>query len=330
MSWDFEGEYQALTSDGPAGRGRREAIEDVFDDADIRRMQRRHFLLFDVLPLAGTLLALALLPVFPIGWTEIGLFFVMWLLTGFGISVGYHRLFSHRAFKAPAWISGLLAVFGAMAGQGAVLSWVVIHRRHHQFADLEGDPHSPNLAGSGFRGRLRGFIHAHLTWMAAHPYPNVVRYVPDLLRDRMLVAINRNYYRWILLGFAIPAVVDGVLTGSWVGFLNGFLWGGVVRMFVLEHATWSLNSLCHMFGTSRFNLRDRSRNIGWMAFLNFGESWHHNHHAFPSSASFGLAWYRIDPGYWLIRFLEIVGLARDVRVPTPEQIGKRAAAARLG
>ncbi|MCW7541679.1 fatty acid desaturase [Aquabacterium sp. A7-Y] len=319
---EHEEQYGALfTSDDPTGFKRRKVI----DDAYLHRIQRKHFLLFDVLPLFGTLLAIGLLPLYPIGAAEVGVAVALWILTGFGISVGYHRLFAHATFKTHPWVAAALAIFGAMAGQGALISWVAMHRRHHEFSDREGDMHSPNLSGSGFKGKLRGFVHAHFTWMMAHPYPNVVHYAPDLLRNHTLMFISRHYYAWILLGFALPAALCGIVTLSWSGVLTGFLWGGFVRMFVLEHGIWSLNSICHLTGTRRFKTRDQSRNNAWLAPFTFGEAWHHNHHAFLYSASFGLSWYRIDPGYWLIRLLATLGLASEIKVPDPGQVQARLA-----
>ena len=303
----------------PGDSKRKKAIDSPY----LHRLQRVHFVLFDILPLIGTLAALALLFVRPIGAVEISLFLVMWALTGFGISVGYHRLFTHRSFTTVAPVRATLAILGSMAGQGGIISWSAMHRRHHECGDHEGDMHSPNLSGPGWKGKLRGLAHAHFTWMMAHPYPNVVHYAPDLLRDPVVMAISRHYYRWILLGLLIPTALGGLLTWSWMGCLTGFLWGGAVRMFVLEHSLWSLNSFCHMFGSRPFATRDESRNIALFAPFIFGEAWHHNHHAFPNSAHFGLAWYRLDPGYWLIRLLQWLGLASDVKVPSRQQIALR-------
>jgi stearoyl-CoA desaturase (delta-9 desaturase) len=320
---DFEQEYQSLfTAPDPTGR-RRKAIDSPY----LHRKQRVHFVLFDVLPFFGTILAVALVPVFGLGWPELAACAVMWLITGFGISVGYHRLLAHRSFKTRKGLRAAFAVAGSMAGQGGVISWVAMHRRHHECADREGDFHSPQLHGGGFIGRLRGMVHAHLTWMAAHAYPNVAHYAPDLLRSPELAWINRNYYPIVIAGWLLPGLACGLVIGSWSGFLTGFLWGGMVRMFLLEQGIWALNSFCHMWGRREFPTRDHSRNIGWMAPLIFGESWHHNHHAFPGSASFGLRWYRIDPGYWLIAALRSAGLAWDVKVPSPDQIAQRSIAA---
>jgi stearoyl-CoA desaturase (Delta-9 desaturase) len=294
-------------------------------------MQRRHFIIFDVLPFVGTLVALALLFYRPIGGIEIGLFFGMWLATGLGLTVGYHRLFTHRAFSTSLPVSCLLVIMGSMAGRGPMLSWVAMHRRHHELADHEGDLHSPNLHGQTLGERLRGFLHAHLTWMIEHDYPNVAHYVPDLLADRTLLAVNRHYYIWVVLGLAIPAGIGGLAAGSVWGAVSGFLWGGVVRMFVVEQSMSAINSLMHTFGARPFRTRDdNSRNLGIMAVLAWGEGWHNNHHAFPYSAAFGLRWYEFDPGYRFIRLLEILGLAWDVKVPGPDKIERRRARQEVG
>ncbi|AEH10335.1 MULTISPECIES: acyl-CoA desaturase [Protofrankia] len=286
----------------------------------LHRLQRRHFLLFDVLPIAGTAAALAFLTVHPIGVTELALLFSMWVVTGLGVTVGYHRLFTHRTFKAAPSVVAVLAVLGSMAGQGGVVSWVALHRRHHECSDREGDPHSPNLAGGGLKGRLRGLAHSHFLWMRRHEYPNVVHYAPDLIRNRALVRVARLYYYWVALGLALPALVGGLVYQSWAGAVSGLFWGGLVRMFVLEHIIWAINSFLHMFGTHPYESRENSRNGGIFALLTFGESWHNNHHAFPDSSSFGLSWYRLDPGYWLIKILALGGLAWDVKRPSEERM----------
>src|SRR3954471_21151888 len=208
----------------------------IIKSRHFHKLQRRHFILFDVLPFVGTLVALGLLFYRPIGGLEIGLFFGMWLLTGLGLTVGYHRLFTHRAFSTGTAVSCLLIVMGSMAGRGPMLSWVAMHRRHHELSDHEGDLHSPNLHGDTVLGRLRGFLHAHLSWMIKHDYPNVAHYVPDLMAERTLVAVNRFYYGWVMLGLLLPAVLGALVAGTAWGALTGFLWGGVVRMFVVEQA----------------------------------------------------------------------------------------------
>ncbi|GAA1854526.1 acyl-CoA desaturase [Pseudonocardia ailaonensis] len=285
----------------------------------IHKLQRRHFLLFDVAPILGTAAAVAFLWVHPFGWTEAGLLVGFWLLTGLGVTVGYHRLFTHRTFKAAPSVEVALAVLGSMAGQGAVISWVALHRRHHEFSDREGDPHSPNLSGGGFVGAVKGLAHSHFLWMRRHEYPNVVHYAPDLIKNRRLVRVARLYYWWVALGLAVPALIGGLVDLSWQGAVSGLLWGGLVRIFVLEHIVWAINSGLHMVGTRPYESRENSRNGGIFALLTLGESWHNNHHAFPESPSFGLDWYRLDPGFWLIRALQTGGLASDLKTPSPER-----------
>ncbi|MFE5706489.1 acyl-CoA desaturase [Rhodococcus koreensis] len=293
----------------------------------LHRLQTRHFLLFDVLPFFGVAAAIGFAWVCPVGVTDVVLLFVMWVVTGLGITVGYHRLFTHRTFKASPSVQAALTIAGSMAGQGGMVSWVAIHRRHHECSDREGDPHSPNLCGDSFLGRARGLAHSHLLWMRRHEYPNIGHYAPDLLKNRSLMRIARLYYYWVALGLMIPAIIGGLVYQSWTGIVSGFLWGGLVRIFVLEHIIWAINSLLHMYGTRPYRSRENSRNGGIFALVSFGESWHNNHHAFPESASFGLDWYRLDPGYWLIRTLAALGLARDVGLPTKERMhAKRTAA----
>lgn len=305
----------------PNGKFRRLTVDDEF----IHRAQRRHFIQFDILPLLGTCLAIGLLFFHPIGYVEIGLFTVMWLLTGLGITAGYHRLFAHQSYKTVPAVRALLTILGSMSGRGSMISWAAMHRRHHEVADEPGDMHSPNLHGTGWKNRLRGFFHAHYTWMIQHEYPNVAHYAPDLLRDKAVLKASRRYNVWVVLGLVIPAILGGLLTQSWMGVLTGFLWGGVVRMFVVEQAMSALNSFLHTIGSHPFKLDDESRNSVLLGLFAWGEGWHNNHHAFPNSASFGLAKHRVDLGYWFILLLQALGLAWDVRVPTRDQIATRAA-----
>lgn len=300
---------------------RRLAIETPY----LHRMQLRHFLLFNVGPILGTIVAVALAFVYPLHKIDIALFFGMWLITGLGISAGYHRLFTHRAYRTATPVRVALAVMGSMAALGPLISWSAMHRRHHQCADADGDMHSPNLHGKSLGGRLRGVVHAHLTWMIRHEYPNIAHYTPDLLEDRAVVRVSRRYQWWIVLGLALPAAIGGLVVGSPVGALNGFLWGGVVRMFVVAQSISALNSISHTIGSRPFRLRDNSRNNLVLGLLVWGEGWHHNHHAFPTSASFGLSWHRIDLSYWLILLLKATGLAWEVKVPAREQIEARIA-----
>jgi stearoyl-CoA desaturase (delta-9 desaturase) len=262
----------------------------------------------------------AFLAVHPIGAPEIVLFAGGWLVTGLAITVGYHRLFTHRTFKAHPAVESGLAIFGSMAGQGPVISWVALHRRHHECSDKEGDPHSPNLSGDGLKGHLRGLVHSHFLWMHRHEYPNIAHYAPDLIRNRRLVKVARLYYYWVGLGLLIPFVAGAIAYQSWQGAVSCLLWGGFVRIFVLEHIIWAINSFLHMFGTKAYDSREHSHNGGIFALVSLGESWHNNHHAFPSSPNFGLSWYRLDPGYWLIKIFAALGLASELKVPSEERL----------
>ena len=291
----------------------------TISNAYLHRLQRRHFLLFDILPIIGTAGAFAFLAVHPFGVTELALLVSLWLVTGLGVTVGYHRLFTHRTFRAAPPAELALAVLGSMAGQGGVVSWAALHRRHHECSDSEGDPHSPNLSGGGLKGRLRGLAHSHFLWMHRHDYPNIVHYTPDLLRNRILVRVSRLYYWIVVAGVLLPALVAGLVYQSWTGALSGLFWGGFVRIFLLEHIVWAINSFLHSYGTKPYESREQSRNGGVFALVTLGEAWHNNHHAFPESASFGLDWYRADPGYWLIRLLAACGLAWDIGLPAPER-----------
>lgn len=294
------------------------AVQNAF----IHRLQRRHFVYYDVLPLLACLALLV--PTFtgklPTSWFEFSLLFGFWLLTGLGITVGYHRLLTHRTFNAAPPLKMFLAIAAAMAGQGSATSWVALHRLHHERSDQPGDPHSPNMHGSGVWNRLKGLLHSHFTWMAKHAYPNVVRYAPDLLRDKKLQRVSRLYHWWILLGFALPAAMGGIYHQSMAGALSGLLWGGLLRMVVLEHIIWSINSFLHTFGSRAYETRENSHNSSLLSVLTLGESWHNNHHKFPNSPSFGLVWYRPDPGYWFIWLMSKVGAASDLRLPDPASI----------
>lgn len=301
-----------ISVDSPKTRG---GERTEFASAAFHRAQLRHFILFDVVPAIGTVIAVATLPWLPLNGLQLALFFGFWLITGLGLTVGYHRYFSHRAFTAPPFIAHMLLVFGAMSARGPMVSWAAMHRRHHERSDRDGDLHSPNLHGTTIRGRLRGLLHAQLTWMIRHNYPNVAHYVPDLLKDKGLMRWNRRYYLCVAVGLLLPALIAGVLTASWQGVLTGFLWAGVVRIFVVEQTMSAINSVCHLIGTKRFGRDDNSRNLSWAGLLTWGESHHNNHHALSNSAAFGLHWYEFDPGFWFIRALERLGLVSNVRRP---------------
>ena len=282
-----------------------------------------------LLPLLGLGAAIVACWHLPFSWVYVSLLIGMYLATGLGITVGFHRQFTHRSFNAGPVVTYILAALGSMAIQGPVIEWVAVHRRHHQHSDEEHDPHSPCLHGTGVRGLLRGFWHAHMGWFIRPSWVGsgraISQYVPDLMKDRVLVAVNRQYPLWIALGLIIPTVIGGVVTQSWWGALLGFVWGGLVRALMVHHITWSINSVCHIWGSRPFKSDDESRNNALFGWLAFGEGWHNNHHAFPTSARHGLFWWQFDATYVLIRLMEKLGLVRDVKVPSAERVaGKRA------
>ena len=230
----------------------------------VERMEQRVALLMVTVPLIGMGIATVTLWGHGVGALELAMMAVMYCLTVAGIGVGYHRLYSHRAFEAHRSVRAVLAVLGSMAGQGPILFWVALHRRHHKHSDRPGDPHSPHLEGSGLRGWVKGLWHSHVGWMLVPQARNWWRNVPDLLRDPLLTRINRTYFLWLGLGLLIPTVVEGVWTHSWAGALRGLLWGGLVRLFLVHHITWSINSICHLFGRRPFPSRDLSTNNVWL------------------------------------------------------------------
>jgi stearoyl-CoA desaturase (delta-9 desaturase) len=283
--------------------------------------ERRVALLVVILPVVGLFAGIALMWGRGVGRLELGLLAGMYFLTSIGIGIGYHRLVSHGSFRTPPAVRVVFAVLGSMAAQGPVLYWAAIHRRHHSCSDREGDPHSPHYdRGDGVLGLLVGLWHAHVGWLFHHEVTDWGRYITDLLRDRGLFLVNRLYALWVLLGLAIPTALGGLLAGTWRGALMGLLFGGLIRIFLVHHVTWSVNSLCHVYGTAPFRAPDESRNNAWIAVPSFGEGWHNNHHAFPYSAFHGLRWWEFDLNAWIIRGMESVGLAWDLKAPTPEML----------
>lgn len=277
-----------------------------------------------LIPVGGLVVGLWMLWGTHFNWVYLSLMVGMYLVSGFGITIGYHRLFTHRSFRTSKWVSAVLAITGSMAVEGSVLHWVAVHRKHHHHSDDENDPHSPHACGGGLRGTLRGMWHAHMGWSLGRRKMNdLAGYVHDLRKDRVLVWISRLFPVWVALGLAIPAILGGLLTMSWMGFLLGFLWGGLVRILLVHHATWSINSVCHLWGSQPYVSRDESRNNAILGIIALGEGWHNNHHAFPSSARHGLAWWQLDVSYLVILGMKWIGLASNVRIPTAEALAHR-------
>jgi stearoyl-CoA desaturase (Delta-9 desaturase) len=249
--------------------------------------------------------------------------------TGLGVTVGFHRHFTHKSFKAVRPLKVALAVTGSLAFQGSIVSWVADHRRHHAFSDKEGDPHSPWLFGTGPIAVARGFWHAHMGWLFNRDRTNARRFAPDLLADRDIAAVDRQFVLLTVTSLGVPALLGGLLSWSWWGALTAFLWGGLVRVGLLHHVTWSINSICHMVGRRPFGTRDRSANVWWLAVLSFGESWHNLHHADPTCARHGVKRGQIDMSARLIWIFEKLGWVHAVRWPTPLRL-ERLAGRRAG
>src|SRR5437868_6678773 len=247
-------------------------------------------------------------------WSDLVVFGVLYVAFGLGVTVGFHRLFTHRSFKTTPTVRFIFAVLGSAAIEGPIISWVADHRKHHAFSDREGDPHSPHVDhGHGLKGALRGLWHAHVGWLFIHTQRgNKERYAPDLLRDPVVKWVNDTFFLWAVAGFLLAFALGFAIGGTWQAGMTGMLWGGLVRMLVLHHATYSINSLCHFFGRRPFETDDESRNLAWLAPLTFGEAWHNGHHAFPTSARHGLERHQLDISAGVITLLEKTGLAWDV------------------
>lgn len=271
-------------------------------------------LLAVTVPLIGTILAIVLLWDWGVGWLEVGLLLGMYSVTMLGVTIGYHRMFSHRSFDTGPTIQFLLAAVASMAAQGRLFQWVATHRRHHQFSDCPEDPHSPHHQGVGIVGLFRGICHAHIGWMFTAVPPNMARYVRDLRRQRLLRISDALFPVWVFVGFGIPTLVGGLVSGTWTGAFLGFLWGGLVRICLVHHVTWSINSVCHLWGRCPHPGTDHSRNNLVFGILAMGEGWHNNHHAYPVSARHGFGW-QCDISYYIIRAMWGLGLVWKVRLP---------------
>jgi stearoyl-CoA desaturase (delta-9 desaturase) len=291
------------------------------------KLQRNANLVAVLLPFAAFIAAIPLLWNHLVGPTDLAVFAFMYLLTGFGVTIGYHRLLTHRAFDAPRPVRYALALMGQMSVQGSVIDWVADHRKHHTFTDEEGDPHSPHGHGGGLRGALHGLFHAHMGWLfVTQGSAEKRRYARDLLDDPGMRRISKAFLPTVAASLVLPFLLGFALTGRVSGGLTALLWGGLVRIFLLHHVTWSINSVCHFFGRRRFALDDHSTNVFWLALPSLGESWHHNHHAFPRSAHHGLRWWEIDVSGLIILAMKRMGLARDVITISRERQTERIAA----
>jgi stearoyl-CoA desaturase (delta-9 desaturase) len=258
-----------------------------------------------------------------INWLDLSLLVVLYLISGFGMAVGYHRLFTHRAFVAKRWLKVVLAVAGSLCVEGSVISWVALHRRHHAYADLPLDPHSPTRFGPSHLGLWKGLFHAHVGWLFKHQAVEVERWCPELTEDPDLVKVAALAPAWPFISLAVPFLLGYAVTRSIYGALLALLWGGVVRVFCLHHMTWSVNSIAHTFGKRPFKTGDLSTNVSWMALISLGDSWHNNHHAFPALARHGFAPSQVDCSALLIAGFEKAGWATNVRWPNKERIARQ-------
>jgi len=280
---------------------------------------------FVALPLLALLAAVPLAWGWGLSWVDVGLAVFFYFLGGLGVTVGFHRYFTHRSFKANRALRVGLAIAGSMAFQGGIITWVADHRRHHTFTDKEGDPHSPWLFGTSPAAVARGFWHSHMGWLFDRDQTNPARFAPDLLADRDIARVDRQFLGWSLLSLAAPTAIGGLITWSWWGALTAFFWAGLVRIAVLHHVTWSINSICHMIGSRPYPVRDRSTNFWPLAIASMGESWHNLHHADPTCARHGVGRGQLDMSARLIAIFERFGWAHDVRWPTPRRLARLAA-----
>jgi stearoyl-CoA desaturase (delta-9 desaturase) len=273
-------------------------------------------LLAIVVPLGGVVAAPLYVWGWGFQWTDLGLLLGMYVLTVLGITVGFHRLFVHRSFDTYDWVKFLWAAIGSMAVQGSLFRWVARHRRHHQHADTPDDPHTPHHHGRGVIGLLRGLWHAHVGWLFEPDPPDLDHYIKDLTSNRLMRLASQLFPLWVALGLVIPAALGGIITRTWQGAWTGLIWGGLVRIFLVHHVTWSVNSACHVWGRQPYASDDESRNNLLFGILALGEGWHNTHHAFPTSARHGLRWWQIDVSYWVIRLMAWLHLAWNVHLPS--------------
>jgi stearoyl-CoA desaturase (Delta-9 desaturase) len=299
----------------------RPAAKPVFEGTK-RRGEQFALYAFVIVPFLAFLAAVPVAWGWGLGWTDVVLALAFYYVSGLGITVGYHRLFTHGSFKANRALRIALAVAGSMAIEGPVIRWVADHRRHHAYSDREGDPHSPWRFGSSLGALTKGFWFAHLGWMFDIEHTNREKYTPDLMRDPDLRLIDRMFPVLLLISVLLPGVLGGLITMSWTGALTAFFWASLVRIFTLHHVTWSINSVCHMIGERPFAARDKSANFWPLAILSFGESWHNMHHADPTAARHGVLRGQLDTSARLIWLFEKFGWATHVRWPSEQRLAR--------
>jgi stearoyl-CoA desaturase (delta-9 desaturase) len=309
-----------------------QTIDETFTTAGIgtvrlrtSRISQAITLIAVVVPPVGLLSAMGVLWGVAFHWVDLALLVGFYVVCAFGTTIGFHRYFTHRGFEAHWSVKATLAILGCMTMQGPITQWVTDHRKHHALSDKPGDPHSPHVGqGDGAVGALRGFVHAHVGWLFANLGMEQGReYGKDLYEDRLIRAIDRAYLLWVALTLGLPFAIGYAIGGTTAAGVEGLVWGGLVRIFAYQHATFSVNSICHMFGRQDYRSRDEARNNWLVALLVFGEGWHNNHHAFPASARHGLGRRQLDVSWWVIRGLEKLGLVWNVKIPDSAQLERR-------
>jgi stearoyl-CoA desaturase (delta-9 desaturase) len=258
-----------------------------------------------------------------LGWSDVAIFAVCYVVAGLGVTVGFHRYFTHGSFKARRPLRIALAVAGSLSLEMGIIDWVATHRRHHKYSDAEGDPHSPWRFGNDWKALTKGLLFAHVGWLFSSERTNRQRYAPDLMADKDIRRVHDGFSWLVAASMLVPPMVGGLVTWSWLGALTAFFWGSLVRVALLHHVTWSINSVCHVFGAEQFSTRDKSRNVWWLAIPSFGESWHNLHHADPTCARHGALRGQLDPSARVIRWFERLGWAYDVRWPNQSRLAAK-------
>jgi stearoyl-CoA desaturase (delta-9 desaturase) len=286
---------------------------------------------FVAVPMLALIAAIPLAWGWGLGWHDIVLAVAFYYISGLGIAMGFHRYFTHSSFKAKTGLRVALAIAGSLAVEGPVLTWVADHRRHHKYSDREGDPHSPWRFGDDWKALTKGLAWAHVGWLFDADHTSKEKFCPDLLADKKIARISRQFPLWVTVSLLAPALIGGLWAWSWQGAVTAFFWATLVRIAFLHHVTWSINSICHTFGKKEFEARDKSRNVNWLAILSFGESWHNLHHSDPTCARHGALRGQIDTAARLIWFTEKLGWAYDVRWPDEARLSaKLTSTRRLG
>lgn len=286
--------------------------------------QRRTMLVITLAPVAALIFVIVQLWGWGVSARDLWIALAFYVISGLGITVGFHRLLTHKSFDASPNVRAAWAIAGSLAVQGSVIGWVATHRRHHAYSDEHGDPHSPHVdLEDGTRGMLRGLYHAHMGWFFQPDGSDYDTWTPDLKAEPKIAAIEANFPYLLAATFILPALVGGILSQSVIGAVTAFVWAGVMRVALLQHVTWAINSICHVYGTRPFASRDQSRNVIWLSLLSFGESWHNGHHAFPASARHGLRWWEFDVSWLTIRLMALLGIARNIKLPSPKQLERK-------